>query len=494
MSSRRRFLLVFAPPPKKARFAELGEEIAPPLGVLYLAAALRAALPEMEVHVYDGLRYGYAETEAAIESVKPDYLGISYYTTAAEGAYQLAHYAKERFPAVRTVLGGPHATALPEEALTRPGVDCVVVGEGEETLVVLARLWDQAGAHWEDQIKRIDGIAWRSNGSVVINKPRRYITPLDAIHPPARDMVRLGDYRGFYLAKARPETSMVMSRGCPYSCTFCSNKVWKVSTPRVRTRSPSSIADEMENLRDEFGIREVFDHADEFNANVGVADQICVELINRRIGLSWKTQVRATPLPEKLVDRMARAGCWYVHLGIESGNEETLRGIGKSVTLDQVKSACRVLKNHGIKVHGLFMLFNVWEEDGELRYEGVDETARTLAFAESLASEKLLDYMGWSVTTPYPGSKLYDIALRHDLIKPDLKYSWTKWLLDETFVMQLPGVSDHDMARAKSRGSVLRAKLMLRSGNVNLSDIGYIAKKGLKLVGNELKAMKGRLR
>jgi radical SAM superfamily enzyme YgiQ (UPF0313 family) len=494
MSSRRRFLLVFAPPPKKARFAELGEQIAPPLGVLYLAAALRDSLPQMEVHVYDGLRYGFEETEAAIETIKPDYLGISYYTTAAEGAYQLAAYAKELFPSVRTVLGGPHATALPEEALKQPGVDCVVVGEGEETVVALTRLWDQTGIHWKDQLEKIDGVAWRSNGSIVINRPRRYITPLDAINPPARDLIRLGDYRGFYLAKARPETSMVMSRGCPYSCTFCSNRVWKISTPLVRTRSPASIADEMEHLRDGFGMKEVFDHADEFNANVAAAMQICGELIKRDVGLSWKTQVRATPLPEELVARMAEAGCWYVHLGIESGNEETLRGIGKSVTLDQVRTACRVLKNQGIKVHGLFMLYNVWEEEGQLRYEGVSETAQTLEFAESLASEKLLDYMGWSVTTPYPGSKLYDIAVRHHLIKPDLNQNWTKWLLDETFVMQLPGVSDYDMARAKSRGSVLRAKLMLRSGNVNLSDLGYIARKGLKLVGNELKAIKGRLR
>ena len=358
----------------------------------------------------------------------------------------------------------------------------------------MARLWDEAGPRWADRIERTDGIAWLSHGTLVLNKPRRYITPLDVIHPPARDMVTLSDYRGFYLAKARPETSMIMSRGCPYACTFCSNKVWKVSTPLVRTRSPSSIADEMEHLRDNFGIREIFDHADEFNANVKVAEEICSELIDRRVGMSWKTQVRATPLPERRVDRLAAAGCWYVHLGIESGNEQTLRGIGKSVTLEEVRNACRVLKKHGIKVHGLFMLFNVWEEDGRLRYEGVDETARTLEFAESLAGERLLDYMGWSITTPYPGSKLYDIALRHDLIKPEQRQSWTKWLLDETFVMQLPGVSDQDMARAKSRGSLLRAKLMLRSGNVNLSDIGYIAKKGLKLVRNELKAVRGRLR
>jgi hypothetical protein len=210
-----------------------------------------------------------------------------------------------------------------------------------------------------------------------------------------------------------------------------------------------------------------------------------------KLGMTWKTQVRAHPLPSSLVESMARAGCWYVHLGIESGNERTLRGIGKSITCDQVRAACTVLKDHGIKVHGLFMLFNVWEEEGRVAFEGVEETQRTLAFAEELARDGLLDYLGWSVTTPYPGSRLYDIAVRHGLIKPQLRGAWSKWLTEDAFVMQIPGVSDSDMAHAKSRGSLLRAKLMLRSGHVNPGDLGYLAKKGLKLLANELKALRG---
>jgi len=487
--NRERFLLVFAPPPRKARLGELGEEIAPPLGVLYLAGALCSVFPEMDVLVEDGLRYGFDHAWQAIEDAKPDFLGISYYTTAAEGAYQLAKRAKEQFPGVRVVLGGPHATALPEEALASEGVDAVVVGEGEQTIIELTRLWRASKDDWKRAAHKVDGLAWRSDEGFVLNRSRDHITPMDDIPLPARDLVTMSDYRGFYLAKARPETSMVMSRGCPFSCTFCSNKVWKVGRPLVRTRSPQSVAGEMEVLKREFSIKEVFDHADEFNSNVGSAMEISRELIRRDLGLTWKTQVRASPSSVELVELMAKAGCWYVHLGIESGNERTLKGIGKRVTLEQVRNACKVLKEHGIKVHGLFMLFNVWEENGKLQFEGLEETRQTLDFAESLAADRLVDYMGWSITTPYPGSKLYEIALRHNLIKPQLRANWTKWLLDETFVMQLPGISDHDMARAKTKGSVLRAKLMLRSGNLNSRDLAYIGKKGLKLLANEIKAL-----
>ncbi|MBN1423355.1 cobalamin-dependent protein [Candidatus Fermentibacteria bacterium] len=486
----KRFLLLFAPPVKIPRLGELGEEMAPPLGVLYLASALRAAFPDLEVAVIDGLREGYDDTWRAVEDFRPDFLGLSFYTTAAEGAYAMARCTKEAFPYVKIAAGGPHVTALPEEALGTGSIDVVVRGEGERTLVEVTEAW-LSGAPWGTVAPRIDGIAWRQDGIAVVNQPRAHITPLDDVATPARDLVDLRRYRGFYLAKQRPETSMVLSRGCPFSCTFCSNMVWKLGRPSVRTRSPDNVVKEFQRLSEDFGIRETFDHADEFNANIPAAMGIASALADRRLGMTWKTQVRAHPLPPDLVAAMARAGCWYVHLGIESGNERTLQGIGKGITLDQVRAACSVLKDHGIRVHGLFMLFNVWEEHGRLCYEGVRETQATLDFVSRLADDRLLDYIGWSVTTPYPGSKLYDIALRHNLIKPDLRGAWSKWLTDDSFVMQLPGVSDADMAHAKSRGSLLRAKLMLRSGHLNLGDLGYVAKKGVKIIINELRAIRG---
>lgn len=487
----KRFLLLFAPPLRTPRLGELGEEMAPPLGILYLASALRTSFPSLEIAAIDGLREGFDTAWKLTEDFRPDFLGVSFYTTAAEGAYALARRTKEAFPHVRVVAGGPHATALPEEALRSGGIDVVVRGEGERTLVQLADAW-LSGGSWETEAPHIDGIAWNRNGTVVLNAARAHVTPLDSLAQPARDLVNLRRYRGFYLAKQRPETSMVLSRGCPFSCTFCSNMVWRLGRPAVRTRSPLSVVSEFESLAHEFGVRETFDHADEFNASVPSAIAIATALADRRLGMTWKTQVRAHPLPPDLVAAMARAGCWYVHLGIESGNARTLRGIGKGITLDQVRDACVLLKDHGIKVHGLFMLFNVWEEQGRLCYEGVEETQATLEFAASLADDKLLDYIGWSVTTPYPGSRLYDIALRHGLIKPDLRGAWARWLTEDAFVMQLPGISDADMAHAKSKGSFLRAKLILRSGHMNPGDLRYVAKKGIKLIVNELRAVRGR--
>jgi len=493
MTKRKRLLLLFAPPKKQPKMGELGEEIAPPLGVLYLAGAVRQEFPYMEIEVFDGVRRGFSRSWEIIRETKPDYLGLSFYTTSAEGAFELARRTRLEFPNTRIVMGGPHATALPHEALERGSADVVVRGEGETTLVELLHLWNTEGSGWRSRCSSVDGIAWLAeNGTMVMSKPRCHVDPLDLIPFPARELINLRDYKGFYISKTRPETSMVMSRGCPFACTFCSNQVWKLGRPLVRTRTPENIVSELEELRDTFGIREVFDHADEFNSNITAGNAITRALIERDVGLYWKTQVRAYPLPPAFVESMAKAGCWYVHLGIESGNETTLHGIGKKVTREQVVDACRVLKDNGIRVHGLFMLFNVWEENGRLKFEGPEETERTLEFADSLSSKGLLDYMGWSVTTPYPGSKLYDIALRYELIKPHLQDAWERWLLDETFVMNLPGITDQDMARAKSKGSILRGKLLLKSGHLNISDMGYFVKKGMKIISNEFKARSGR--
>jgi anaerobic magnesium-protoporphyrin IX monomethyl ester cyclase len=487
-----RVLIAFAGPRSEHRLGELGEEIGPPLGALSIAARLREALPRLEIRVADGVRNGNGRVLTEIDAFRPDLLLLSCYTPCAEGAYHVARRARETLPRLGIVLGGPHVTSMPIEAFLRSPADVVAVGEGEESAVELCRNY-RAGEGWEPgELARTTGILYRDGGSFVRTVPRPFVRDLDTLPFPARDLVDMSDYRGFYITKARPETNVVWSRGCPYSCTFCSNEVWKLSRPWVRARSPSNILDEVEHLVRSWGIREVFDNADEFNHHLRWARDVCSGFVERDLGVVWKTQVRASPLPADLVSLMSRAGCWCVHLGIESANPETLKGIGKGISPDDVRRACGLLKDNGIKVHGLFMLFNVWEENGDLRFEGVAETERTLEEAARLADDGLIDFLGWSITTPYPGSPLFLTALRHGLIPEGLIGAWDQWLRSESFVMHLPNVSGRDQARLKTRGSALRARRLLLSGNIRARDAGYLLRKFGKLVQLELRARVGR--
>lgn len=113
---------------------------------------------------------------------------------------------------------------------------------------------------------------------------------------------------------------------------------------------------------------------------------------------------------------------------------------------------------------------------------------------KKLVHDGLLDYIGWSITTPYPGSKLFDIAKKYNLFKPGLEKNWDSWLKDDFFVMQLPGINDKTVAKMKTKGSILRGLCLLKSWRLKFKDISYLIKKLFKLLDNEIKSRAGFLR
>ena len=321
--------LVFSPIKKKPQMGEVGEKINPPLGILYLASAIKNWVEGVEVTVIDGLFHGYNKTMQMVKDSSPDMLGISFYTLQAQSAYAFTNEFKAQCSSVPVILGGPHVTALPFESLSLSKADLSVIGEGEVTFTELVKNFQKYGTLGTETLFHIDGIAYRENGKIKISNTRKFIENLDDIPFPAFDLINIRDYSGFYYRKTSTETIILFSRGCPYQCTFCSNKVWNVSKPSVRFRSPKNIVDEMEMIQDKYGIKEFFDNSDEFNQSLKNAIAICDELIRRNLNIYWKTQLRATPLSEELVQKMKQSGCWYVHLGIESSNPETLKGTKK---------------------------------------------------------------------------------------------------------------------------------------------------------------------
>jgi hypothetical protein len=148
--------------------------------------------------------------------------------------------------------------------------------------------------------------------------------------------------------------------------------------------------------------------------------------------------------------------------------------------------ALNIMKKGNIKCFGLFMAFNVWEEDGKLCFEDKEYSLRTLAYLKKLLKEKKLHLFGWSMTTPYPGSELYCLAVKYNLIDKEYVGKWEYFDSGSNFLMKLPGVKEKDWLEVLNAGKRLQAKRLLLSGNFNFSALPLYISKALSLVKNYL--------
>jgi radical SAM superfamily enzyme YgiQ (UPF0313 family) len=451
--------VILADPPRVKDQAKYNSLISyPNIGILSMIAYLRERLPQVEVH--------YLEIESLedhldrVREIRPDVYGISFATYMKRVTYMTLERVREVLgPDVPLVAGGAHPTVAADEVLHESKADICVVGEGEETLRELLAVMIERG-DW----KSLKGVAFRDEGGRTIdNGPRPFLDTAD-IPAPAWDLVDFDRYGGIFIGKAQPSTCILFSRGCPYNCTFCSNPVWRSSTPWLRTRSPESICEEIRYLYDR-GIRELYIRADEFNSRLDwTLDVIrAIKALGLR-DLYFQCNLRVDKVPEELVVALREINCWLIHIGIESMNQRVLDGIRKKITVEQVVDACRLIKKHHLTIYGFMMFYNAWEEDGRLAYETPEEVDNTIRGAFRLRREGLLDYMSWQFATPYPGSDLYRIALKYDLIEKDPKKK-TGQVWDLNLV--LPGISKRRMSRQRMKGLLLQSYCFWRSGHIN---------------------------
>lgn len=457
----------------------------PPLGILYLAAYVRKQFPKINIKITDGFVEGWHKTIQEVNSFPADLVGISSATPNASGAFAISRYIKKTHPETAVILGGIHATSLPKQTLEDSFCDIVALGEGEKILTEIVKKGNLKGK--VDKLANIPGIVFKEGKKYRQNPLMPPTLNLDDYPFPARDLVNLNNYDGWTVTKKRPETSIFSTRGCPFHCHFCSNRVWKLQPPFLRLRSPKNVMDEIEELSKNFGIQEYFDHADEINAVMNWTLELCREKIRRKLKIPWKAMIRADNMTKELARLMARSNLWYVHLGIESGNQETLQGVNKKITLEQVINCCRILKKEGIKICGLFMLFNVWENKGRLMFEDIRKTINTLNFSRKLLEMKLIDNFTCSQATPYPGSLLYDTALKYNLIRKKYFQKWELWNHSWSFVIKLPGIKLQDQIDLKKKAVLLQNWQMIKNSFIPWGNLNFVLRRGFSLAKRFLK-------
>jgi radical SAM superfamily enzyme YgiQ (UPF0313 family) len=371
----------------------------PPIGLAFLSSYLKEQGHEVELIDMQGLLMDSRELAVRITEIKPDIVGITAMTPTIPEALQAAAIAKNVVPAALTILGGVHPTLAPGEVLADPHVDYVIRGEGEESFAALARALEQG--HAPDDLA---GVCFSREGKAVIREKSNLIADLDTLPMPDYEAFPIERYieHNRYLRSIRG-ISMIVSRGCPYQCTFCA--VHQTMGRKWRIKSPQRVVDEILVLKHRHNLEGIWFKDSIFNLNRKWTREFCRLMIDNNVGISWQALTRVDLIDEDELVLMKQAGLTQLDLGIETGSPKSLLRLKKGITVEKIREKVRLARRY-VKVFGFFMI----------GIPGEDETdvIQTFELAKSLD----LDRWTWSIYSPLPGSALYEELIAEGKIEP----------------------------------------------------------------------------
>jgi anaerobic magnesium-protoporphyrin IX monomethyl ester cyclase len=479
--------LVLADPPLAHLRGESATE-SPNLGILHLISYIRKRLSGLNIEYLEPFLDFNSHIKRTI-ALNPEVYGISFSTVNKDVAYKIVNAIRTAVPQALIITGGAHPTADPEDVLNHCRADICVMGEGEETLLELLKGFECGNL----VLSSVKGMAYRNeNGIVQVNASRQLLDDIDFL--PAWDLVDFGKY-DTPVRKKRLFSYLLSSRGCPFSCVFCSNPVWKLSKPWVRLRKPESIANEAQYLYSR-GVREIYLRSDTFNANKSWAISVCKAIRRLKLNdLLFQCNIRADNFDENLAQHLHSINCWLVHVGLESASERVLSGIKKDISPRDILDTCQILKKHGIETYGFFMLYNAWEENGSLCHETTLEVNKTLRFARGLLKSKLIKYMSWSLANPLRGSELYRVAIKHHILPSsgnpklpikfsDVSHKEMLFSFKKGVLLQLMNGIVNREVNFRSRKRILRKVRILLGGFLGSRALVGILRKRARLLEN----------
>jgi radical SAM superfamily enzyme YgiQ (UPF0313 family) len=420
------------------RFYWLWVQRYPPLGLLQIAAFLERA--GHDVRVIDA-EVGWMDVQQAARALRafaPEAVvgSVNYFNPRADSAF--LNSVADRLRVRHRIVRGHFGREYPAEAAKLPGVACALTGKGFATLPrVLDALRDGGG------LGGVPGVAFAQNGDAVQTPPEPPV-PMDEWPFAARHLVDSGNY-SCLISQRHPWTTALGSIGCPMGCVYCED----AAVP-YQAMSPARIADELEHCARRHGIREVSFLDPMFNISRARTAAVAEEILRRDLRLSWSCMARADVLDENLARLMARAGCTRMHIGIESGDDETLKRLRRGMGVDDIHRGFAAARSAGIFVLGYLQVGH-----------GDDENAWKSAI--DLAASLDLDFLSAVVTVPLPGCALFKRMVREGRPDPWLKLHRGEPVAPDDWLA--PGAGASRLELERRLGRMLRA-FFLRPGYI----------------------------
>lgn len=355
----------------------------------------------------------WQQFKKSLDDFRPDLVGILVRTPMLISALRTSRLVKEWNKNCIVVWGGPHATIMPEESMQKPEVNFLAYGEGEETLLQLVKTIEKSG-----DFSGINGIYYKDDsGKIIKNPAREYIKDLDKLPFPARHLVFDED---FY-----PEGSMLDlmgSRGCPFSCSYCSaHSLWGRN---VRYRSVANVIEEVKVLRDRYNCTTIHFVDDSFTFNPAWVKELCEVLIREKLDVKWGCLTRVNLINDELLRIMVEAGCYRADVGVESGSPRILQMMRKGITLEDVLRGDRLFDKYGIGWTAFFIT--------GFPYETMEDLKATLSFMKKINPYRIV----LNNFTPYPATEDYERAKGLGVLPKDMDWGHFSHHSPDNFFMK----------------------------------------------------------
>lgn len=365
-----------------------------------------------------------------ISRFDPRLMILNLSTVTYENDREIAQALKKLFPGTHFSAIGVHVTALPRQVLAESVLDSVIIGEPELISLNLSSALKEG-----KDLSKVKGLAYRTQDRAIrINPAEAFIEDLDSLPFPARDLVKNELYT--LPVVNRPYTLLVPSRGCPYSCIFCTANAYYGKKPRFR--SVENVMGELEEIVKKYNIHYATMWSDTFTLNKDFVIRLCGKIIEARLDLKWMCNSRVDTIDDEMLGWMARSGCIGISYGIESGDEEVLKNIKKGITVSQIEKAVRLTNRHGIEslAHVIFGLTG----------DTPEKIRKTISFIKGLKPS----YAQFYCAVPFPGTEFYNQAKEKGwLITED----WSKFEINKA-VISTPLLSAKELDRLRKKAYI----------------------------------------
>jgi radical SAM superfamily enzyme YgiQ (UPF0313 family) len=404
-------IVLINPGDRKQVYQALGNDysaVEPPFWIAVIASYLRNKKYSVAIIDSNAENITPGETAQKVHALNPRLSAVIVYGSQPSASTQnmtiageICKVLKEK-TSCKVALGGLHPSALPQKTMEEERVDFVIDGEGPYTLTSLIDVL-RAG---KESYSQVPGLWYREEKKIMRNPRAELISDLDKVLPIAAwDLLPMQKYKAHnwhcfdHLDKRSPYAAIYTSLGCPYNCLFCCiNALF--GKPGIRYRSPELVVEEITLLSKKYGVKNIKIVDELFVLNENHYMKIVDLLLAKKLDLNFWVYARVDTIKQKNLEKMKKAGINWIALGIESANPDVRDGAQKRMHINDIKGIVSSIQEAGIRVIGNF-IFGLPQDTFETMRQTLD-----------LAKELNCEFANFYSAMAYPGSKLYDVALK----------------------------------------------------------------------------------